>query len=145
MIMTISKAALPLLSSLLTEKVTVETMWSGFNLVWSGQVRRGVHWEFFCSSSECLQLPSNNVRRQVRPLPHDCSFKGLKEQPPVIYREDWVMFGVYEPCTERWRSCTDSEINVPQMKNKSEGLDHMLRLYVFNCNGRGGLLGSLEW
>lgn len=54
------------------------------------------------------------------------------------------MFGVYEPCTERRQSFTGSEINVPQMKNKSESLDHMLRLYVFNCSGRGALGGTAE-
>lgn len=54
------------------------------------------------------------------------------------------MFGVYEACTERRRSFTGSEINVPQMKNKSEGLDHMLRPYVFNCRGRGALGGTAE-
>lgn len=54
------------------------------------------------------------------------------------------MFGVYEPCTERWQSSTGSQINVPKMKNKSEVLDHTLRLYVFHCNRRSGLLRPVE-
>lgn len=78
--MAISKAALPLSSSLLTEKVTVETMCSGFN-----QTERPVGVPD--CSPECLLLPSNKVRGQVKPLPNDCAIKGLKEQPPVIYRQ----------------------------------------------------------
>lgn len=54
------------------------------------------------------------------------------------------MLGVYEACTERRQSFTGSEINVPQMKNKSEGLDYMFRLYVFNCSGRAALGGTAE-
>lgn len=38
-------------------------------------------------SPECLLLPSNKVIGQVKPLPNDYAVKGLKEQPPVIYRE----------------------------------------------------------
>lgn len=54
------------------------------------------------------------------------------------------MFGVYEACTERWPSSTGREINVPQMKNKSEGLDHTSRLYVFSGSEGGALGGPAE-
>lgn len=78
--MTRSRAALPLSSPLLTEEGTVETMCSGFN-----QTRSPVGVPD--CSPECLLLPSNKARGQVKPLPSDCAVKGLKEQPPVIYRE----------------------------------------------------------
>lgn len=78
--MAISKAALPLTSSLLTENVTGETTCSGFNQTESPV---GVP----DCSQECLLYPSNKVKGQVTPLPNDCAVKGLKEQPPVIYRE----------------------------------------------------------
>lgn len=105
--------------------------------------RRGVQWEFPIVHRNvccCLAIKSG----QVKPLPNDCAVKGLKEQSPVIYRERIEQCLGFMRHAQRRRSFTGSEINVPQMKNKSEGLDHMLRLYVFNCRGRGALGGTAE-